>query len=606
MWAPNAGRVDIIFLDGEYRRIQRMAPESHKYFQYREDNVPEGRRYVYSLDNGPDRPDPASRWQPDGVNRPSAVLRASDFVWTDHAWSGVARQDLVFYEIHVGTFTDEGTFESIIPRLSSLQDLGITAIELMPVAQFPGCRNWGYDGVHPFAVQNSYGGPHGLQRLVNACHEQGLSIFLDVVYNHIGPEGSCLSEFGSYFTDRYRTPWGHAMNFDGPGSDAVRGFVLDSVRMWIKDYHMDGLRLDAVHAIYDGGVRHILRDIKEAAELSAGNRTFPVHIVAESDLNDVRILLPVERGGYGLDAQWSDDYHHAVHALLTKERQGYYADYGQPEHVCKAVERTFVLDGCYSGHRDRRHGGPDQGLPGDRFVVCIQNHDQVGNRALGERLGTLLALPAQRLAAVLLLMAPHLPLLFMGEEYGEEHPFQYFCSFEEAELIENVRRGRKQEFEAFHAEGAIAPDPQSEFTFAQSRLTWAWVQPHKEGLRCLYHDLLDARRSWPALRNFAERAAKIHRGLDGHAVLEIIRGGVEPETSRTVQLFSNLTAETVALPAVENDTTVLFSSESRRYDGRRTPSNDATNLLPFECLVYGPENWKHYLQFQLADSTNRP
>jgi maltooligosyltrehalose trehalohydrolase len=291
--------------------------------------------------------------------------------------------------------------------------LGITAIELMPVAQFSGTRNWGYDGVHPFAPQHSYGGPQGLQRLVNACHRLGLAIVLDVVYNHSGPEGSYWAEFGPYFTDRYRTPWGRAVNYDDRGSDPVRAFVLDNVRMWIDDYHFDGLRLDAVHAIYDFGARHILQDIKETADQAGRNLGRQIHIVAESDLNDVRLLLPPERGGYGLDAQWSDDFHHMVHAILTGERQGYYEDYGSPAQFPQLLEQTFVLNGSYSAHRDRRHGGPAAGLPGDRFVICIQNHDQVGNRAAGERLGTLIPRPAQRLAASLLLLAPHLPLLFM-------------------------------------------------------------------------------------------------------------------------------------------------------------------------------------------------
>lgn len=594
VWAPNAKEVDLILIDGAQRHSHSMTSEPYGHFLFRRQHVPDGQRYVYSLDRGPDRADPASRWQPNGVGQPSAVVRSSHFEWSDENWRGVERENLVFYEIHVGTFTAEGNFDGVISRLPALRELGITALELMPVAQFPGTRNWGYDGVYLFAPQQSYGGPAGLQRLVNACHMAGMACFLDIVYNHLGPEGNYLSEFGPYFTDHYRTPWGHAVNYDGAGSEAVRAFVTDNVRMWISDYHLDGLRLDAVHAIYDFGAHHILQEVKDAADQASRGRGYPAHIVAESDLNDVRILLPTERGGYGLDAQWSDDFHHALHVLMTGERQGYYADYGDPEQLRKVLEDTFALDGCYSRHRDRCHGAPVAGLPGDRFVGCIQNHDQIGNRAAGERLGTLISPAALRLAATLFLTAPHLPLLFMGEEYGEEHPFQFFCSFDGAELIEAVRNGRKREFEAFHSAGAEAPDPQSESTFARCRLTWGWQdQPLKAGLRQLYTELLEARRLWPALRNFSERAARLHHGPGGPVVLELVRGGVKFDETHTVQVFCNLTAELQTLP-IANPLTLLISSESSRYGGYRGPDSDSTQLLPFECMAFGPSGWKRY------------
>ncbi|MCC2643895.1 MAG: treZ [Nitrospira sp.] len=594
LWAPKAKAVDLILITGSQRQMQAMTPEPYGHFLFRQRDVGSGQRYVFSLDKGPDRADPASRWQPDGVSRPSAVLLPSEFEWSDEEWRGVARKDLSFYELHVGTFTAEGTFDAIIPRLPALRELGITALELMPVGQFPGTRNWGYDGVYLFAPQQSYGGPAGLQRLVNACHAQGMACFLDVVYNHVGPEGSYLSEFGPYFTDHYRTPWGHAVNYDGPGSEAVRTFITDNVRMWIRDYHFDGLRLDAVHAIYDYGARHILQDIKEASDQAAMGRGYPAHIVAESDLNDVRLLLPKKRGGHGLDAQWSDDFHHTLHAHLTGERQGYYMDYGDPEQLRKVLEDTFALDGCYSHHRERCHGAPVAGLPGDRFVGCIQNHDQIGNRAEGERLGTLISPPAQRLAATLLLLAPHLPLIFMGEEYGEERPFQFFCSFEGVELIEAVRNGRKREFEAFHVDGAEAPDPQSEATFDRCRLSWCWEdQPQRAGLRRLYRELLAARRSWAALRNFSERMAKLHHGPAGPVVLEVVRGSTKPDADQAVQAFCNLTSESHTLPPVTQPT-LLFSSESKRFNGGRDSESEPLRLLPFECLLFGPSGWKNH------------
>ena len=595
VWAPKAKEVDLILIDGSHRRLEAMAAEPCGYFLYRGQNVPDGQRYAYSLDKGPDRADPASRWQPEGVTGQSAVLRVSSFEWSDGGWQGIARQDLVFYEIHVGTFTQEGTFDAIIPRLAALRDLGITALELMPVGQFPGERNWGYDGVSLYAPQQSYGGPSGLQRLVNACHHHGLACFLDVVYNHLGPEGNYLSEFGPYFTGHYRTPWGDAVNYDGAGSEAVRTFIIDNARMWIRDYHVDGLRLDAVHAIYDFGARHILEEIKESTDEAALDRGFPAYIVAESDLNDVRLLLPKEQGGYHLDGQWSDDFHHSVHAHLTGERQGYYADYDHPEELLqKVLEDTFALDGCYSRHRDRRHGAPVAGLPGDRFVSCIQNHDQIGNRAAGERLGTLVMPAAQRWAATLLLLAPHLPLLFMGEEYGEDRPFQFFCSFEGPALIEAVRNGRKKEFEAFHAEGADAPDPQSESTFERCRLSWRWEEePSKGGLRKLYRDLLQARRSWPALRNFSTRRARLHRGPHGPVILELVRGDTQSDVLHTVQVFCNLTSEIQSLSG-EELTTLLFSSESTRYGGNRVQSLHRRHLLPYEAMVFGPSDLTTY------------
>ena len=586
VWAPKSKHVELVLIDGESRAVRPMEHEGQGYFTFTGDRVLNGQRYAYCLDGGPERPDPASRWQPDGVNRPSAVLRWDDMSWSDAAWIGIRREDLAFYELHVGTFTPDGSFDAVIPRLPALRELGVTAIEMMPVAQFSGTRNWGYDGVHPYAPQHSYGGPHGLQRLVDACHRHGLAVFLDVVYNHIGPEGAYLAEFGPYFTERYRTPWGAAVNYDDAGSDHVRQFVLDNVRMWIRDYHFDGLRLDAIHAIYDFGARHILRDIKEAAQAASEGRGYGAHIVAESDLNDVRILLPPQQGGYGLDAQWSDDFHHAVHACLTGERQGYYLDYGQPEQLTKALTDAFVFDGCYSRSRDRCHGGGNAGLSGDRFVVCIQNHDQIGNRATGDRLSTLLSSPAQRLAASLMLLAPYLPLLFMGEEYGEPRPFQFFCSFSDPTLIENVRAGRRREFEAFHKDGAEVPDPQAESTFAASRLGWSWeADPHRAGLRRLYQDLLRAHREWPALRDDINRTARLLPTAG--PVLELTRGRAGTDSEDSIRALFNLSAQEQRIPDGDSGR-FYWSSEAEHYHGTRRADLSDHTLLPYECLIFNP------------------
>jgi maltooligosyltrehalose trehalohydrolase len=593
VWAPRARQVELVLVDGDRRCVRPMAPEEKGYFRYAEAGVPDGQRYCYRLDGGPELPDPASLWQPDGVHAPSAVYRPERFAVSNAPWSGVRRQDLVFYELHVGTFTPDGTFDAAIPRLDSLRDLGVTAIEIMPVGQFPGPRNWGYDGVFPYAAQNSYGGPEALQRLVDACHRCGLAAFLDVVYNHLGPEGNYLSRFGPYFTDRYRTAWGPAFNYDDCGCDAVRDFVLDNARMWLDEYRFDGLRLDAVHAIFDASPRSILRALKEAADAVAARRGYAAHLIAESDLNDVRPLLPPEQGGSGLDTQWSDDFHHVVHAFLTGERQGYYEDFDSPRQLRKALEDTFVYDGAYSRHRGRRHGAPALGLPGDRFVISIQNHDQVGNRARGDRLASLVSPEKQRLAACLLLLAPHLPLLFMGEEYGEKNPFLFFSSFPDPELARNVREGRRREFAAFAWQGEV-PDPQAESTFEASRLSWSWPDgTFHAGLRRLYHDLLVARRAWPALRDFSRRAARLLPDDEHSAVLELIRGGREPGPGETLQVYFNLTSQPQPVPQNSGLTDrFLFSSEARIYAGGRPETDPASTLLPFECLAFGPVDWE--------------
>jgi maltooligosyltrehalose trehalohydrolase len=607
VWAPRAQRVDLVIIEGDRRRSVTMSRDADGYFGHDEPaTVAEGQRYAYRLDGGEERPDPCSVCQPDGVPGPSAVFRPGRFPWTDDEWTGVAREDLVFYELHVGTFTPEGTFEAIIPRLHALRELGITALEIMPVGQFPGARNWGYDGVLPYAAQNTYGGPRGLQRLVDAAHAAGLAVVLDVVYNHLGPEGNYLHEFGPYFTDRYKTPWGQAINYDGPGCDGVRDYVLGNARMWLDEFHLDGLRLDAVHAIYDLGARHILADIKRVADEVAGEsggRT--IHVVAESDLNDPRVVLPAERGGHGLDAQWSDDFHHAVHALLTGERRGYYQDFGRAKQLARAFQTPFVYAGDYSPHRGRRHGAPPPAdLSGDRFVVCVQNHDQVGNRARGDRLSTLLESPARRrLAASLLLLSPHLPLLFMGEEYGEENPFPFFCSFCGDELINAVREGRKREFADFMTCGEEVPCPDAESTYAAARLTWSWPEGTVHaGLRRLYADLLAARREWPAMRDFTGRAARLtaEAGEPGEAgVLELVRGGTSPEPGTTVQAYFNLSGRPRSLPdGRPPGQRLLLSSEAARYLGGRSVTGDladlAEELLPFECAVFGPATWRTF------------
>ncbi len=492
LWAPGAERVELHLL-GERDRLVPLQPESG-YHQGIVESAGPGSLYFFRLDGGPDLPDPASRFQPRGVHGPSQVM-APGFPWDDGAWRGVPQRDLVFYEAHVGTLTPEGTFEAMVPLLSGLKELGVTAIELMPVAQFPGRRNWGYDGVFPFAVQNSYGGPEGLKRLVNACHLRGLAVVLDVVYNHLGPEGNCFSAFGPYFTDRYRTPWGPALNFDGPDSDEVRRFFIENALYWFEEFHLDALRLDAVHAILDASPRPFLLELGEAIRARSREVGRPLYLIPESAANDTRLLRPSELGGFGLDAQWNDDYHHSLRVLLTGERRGYYQDYGRAGDLAKSLREGYTYTGERSLYRQRRHGSPTQGIPAERFVVFAQNHDQVGNRMLGERLSELVCFERLKLAAGAVLLSPFLPLIFMGEEYGERARFPYFVEHTDPGLIQAVREGRRREFAGFGWQGE-PPDPQGEDTFLSAVLNpkLAREEPHRT-LLAFYRELLSTRRS---------------------------------------------------------------------------------------------------------------
>jgi len=508
VWRPRGEKTELR-LHAPEPRLVSMERHDRGYWKATVEGVPPGSLYSYVLDGSTERPDPASHFQPRGVHGPSRTVDHRAFPWTDQLWRGIDLSRTILYEIHTGTFTPEGTFDGILGRLDELAELGVTALEIMPVAQFPGPRNWGYDGAYPFAVQDSYGGPDGLKRLVNGCHEKGLSVILDVVYNHLGPEGNYLRDFGPYFTDRYRTPWGEAVNFDGPWSDEVRGYFIQNALHWMESYHVDGLRLDAVHAIYDLGARHFLEELKERVEDLSGERGRRLLCIAESDLNDPRLVRPRELGGYGLDAQWSDDFHHSVHALLTGERQGYYEDFGRMEHVLKALRDGFVYDGEYSPYRKRTHGAPCTDRPGSQLVVALQNHDQVGNRMNGERLSRLADEEALKPAAALLLLSPYVPLLFMGEEYGETAPFLYFTSHADEDLVRAVRQGRKEEFQAFQWDGE-PPDPQSEETFLRSRLDWASSRKGRRRLLREFHrTLMELRKSLPSLRTPDRRRMEV-------------------------------------------------------------------------------------------------
>jgi maltooligosyltrehalose trehalohydrolase len=498
LWAPQAKAV--MLLRGEGKVAEPLQPQPYGYWELTTTALREGDIYQFQLDGKTIVPDPASLGQPEGVHGPSRACAPERFPWTDASWSNPALADYIFYEIHTGTFSPPGTFQGIEERLPYLRELGITAIEIMPVAQFPGDRNWGYDGVFPFAVQTSYGGAEGLQQLVDACHAQGIAVVLDVVYNHFGPEGNYLPAIGQYFTDKYKTPWGDAVNFDDAGSDAVRSYFIENVLMWFRDFHIDALRMDAVHAIRDFSPKHILREIREHVDELMAQTGRQHYLIVELDLNDTRFIDPLDRQGYGMHGQWVDEFHHALRVTAGQPATGYYADFKGITHLAKAYRDAYVYDGIYSEHRQRSFGVTTLGHAGDKFVVFSQNHDQVGNRMLGERTSRLVSFEMLKLLAASTLLSPYLPLLFMGEEYAETNPFLYFVSHGEEELIDAVRKGRKAEFAAFHDEGE-APDPQAADTFLQSKLEWSRLQqPRHRIMFSFYQELISLRKRSAALR----------------------------------------------------------------------------------------------------------
>jgi len=497
VWGPYFGEVTLqLYGKGSIAMVR----DERGYWHASVGHLESGTNYRFRCD-GRELPDPASHFQPEGVHGPSQVIDHLAYNWQDGDWRGCGLEEMVIYELHVGTFTDEGTFAAVEGRLNELWEAGFNAIELMPVAQFPGTRNWGYDGAYAYAVQNSYGGPEGLKHLIDACHVRGMAVLLDVVYNHFGPEGAYICDMGPYLTSKYNTPWGMAINFDDEYSDEVRNFFIQNALYWLRYYHIDGLRLDAVHAIYDSSARPFLLELAvKVGEYSrqSGRKRY---LIAESDFNDVRLVRPEERGGMGLDAQWSDDFHHSLHALLTGERQGYYGGYGSIEHIAKAYKEGFVYSWVYSPVRKRHFGSSSAGEPGGHFIVCAQNHDQVGNRMKGERLSSLVNFEAAKLAAAAVILSPYIPLVFMGEEYGEDNPFLYFVDHSDNALIEAVRRGRRQEFAGF-GWGDDVPDPQSRETFQKSKLEWGKrFLPKHAAVASMYKELISLRRRIKALRN---------------------------------------------------------------------------------------------------------
>jgi maltooligosyltrehalose trehalohydrolase len=536
VWAPNVGELGVR-VEGNTFPMTRDGED----FEVLIPTATPGQTYSLVLDGSKQRPDPLSRSQPEGVHGPSQIIDPDAFAWSDREWKGLPLNQYIIYELHTGTFTAAGTFEGVIQKIPYLKELGITAIELMPVAEFPGSRNWGYDGVDLYAPHSAYGGPDGLKRLVDACHRAGLAVVLDVVYNHVGPEGNYLAEFGPYFTDHYRTPWGCAVNFDGPASDGVRRFVIDNALYWLSEYHIDALRLDAIHSIYDFGPVHILAELAARFHERAAQLGRLAWLIAESDLNDVRVT---SESGYGLDAQWHDEFHHALVSFLTKANRGFLASFGGLAEIQKVLTEGFVYDGIFSPYRRRRFGTSSKDLAGSKFVVFIQNHDQVANTSQGIRLSELVSAGQLKLAVTLLLCSPYLPLLFMGEEFAETAPFLYFTSFPDVALAKAVTEGRRREYAEFATTDNFF-DPQALATFEKSKITWSLLgEARHHSILSLYRELIALRKQWPCLSNCRKDLTRVE--IDGE-VLKMERGDPGGSSALLVCNFSQ-TATQVAWP----------------------------------------------------------
>ena len=548
IWAPRARTIAIRIAERSYP----LQPAERGWWSGDIDEAKPGTDYWLVIDGGDPIPDPRSPFQPLGVHGPSRLIDHAAFPWTDQYWQAKPLSSAIIYELHIGTFTPEGTFRSAIERLNYLAELGITHIELMPVNEFSGDWGWGYDGVDLYAPHHAYGTPDDLKALVNACHEKGLAAILDVVYNHFGPAGNYLDRSGPYFTDAYKTPWGPAVNLDHRGSLEVRRFFAENALMWLRDYHFDGLRLDAVHAFYDHSAIHFLEYVSTEVDALASQLGRYLVVIAESDLNDPRVVTARESGGFGMDAQWSDDFHHALHSVLTGEVNGYYEDFGSLQQLAKALQRAYVYDGIYSRHRDRLHGRPVIGLSGHHFLGYSQNHDQIGNRARGERLSQLVSIGRQKIAAALVLTSPFVPMLFQGEEFGASTPFQYFTHHEDQELARSVSAGRRREFEVFGWNPEDIPDPQDFATLQRSKLRWNEITcpPHDEIL-AWHKQLIALRRSSSQLSDGNLEAVEV--GCDERAQWLIMKRG-------DFEVVCNLASGRQAIPITRTTKDVICSA----------------------------------------------
>lgn len=556
LWSPGADKVELVISNGLQLQASR---DSMGYWKLSDDRIKAGDLYHVRLNGNKILPDPASLSQPEGVHGPSQALELNTYNWHDINWKGL-KEENVFYELHTGTFSQEGTFEGISGKLGYLVDLGINTIEIMPVAQFPGERNWGYDGVFPYAVQYSYGGAAGLQKLVDDCHHHGLSVVLDVVYNHLGPEGNYLNEFAPYFTDQYRTPWGKAINLDSAWSDGVRQFFIENMLMWFRDFHIDGLRLDAVHAIKDMSAKHFIKELREYADELEKITGRSYQLIGEIDLNDAHYIDPYEKGGYGLDKQWCDEFHHSLHALVTGERNSYYSDFGETWQLVKSFNNAYVYDGIWSEHRKRTFGSGTSGIPGNKFVVFIQNHDHIGNRMLGERIGSIIDMQKLKLIAGAMFVSPFVPLLFMGEEYNDANPFLYFTSHTDEKLAEAVTKGRKEEFPDFIGSGEF-PEPQSEEVFERSCLSFN-IQGERKSLLAYYRELIRLKKEHPLWKTYSRD--NYHASEAGEKAIIIEKSSGQDYLIALLN-FDSKNFE-IYLPRVR-DSHILVNSAARRWGG---------------------------------------
>ncbi len=573
--AFNKKKVELLLRSNEKIKVVPMQKERPHIFSTVLESAGRDLLYKFKLEKEGIFPDPYSNFQPEGVHGFSQVIDHNTFKWDDQDWRGKKLSELIFYELHVGTFTPEGTFRAVADRLDYLLELGINAIELMPVAQTPGKWNWGYDGANLFSVNKNYGRPDDLKYLVAKCHKKDIAVFLDVVYNHLGPEGNYLPVYGPYFTSKHSTPWGAAVNFDDRHSEYMRAMVVDNVRYWLQEYHFDGLRLDAIHAIQDESPTHILQEIKDTAQTIAEKSNRRIALIAETDENDVKIINPPEKGGYGLDAQWMDDFHHTVHTILTGEKAGYYIDYGHLGGLVK-VYKNYSFTGEFSRFWQKKRGTDASQNPGYQFVVSIQNHDQVGNRAGGERLSSLVDFPTLKTAAGLMFFSPYVPLLFMGEEYAEKNPFLFFTDYEDAELKVAVSEGRKKEFKAFKWDSFN--DPEDAQTFYNSKLTPhdKWNLQNRQ-MFSFYRDLIDFRKSHPALKHLAKKNTMV-KVDEKTRLVEIQRWH---GSSKLTGLF-NLGEKDIAFDRLPYPGKQVFNSQWIKYGGN---IEGDSNILPKKSMV---------------------
>ncbi len=564
VWAPHAKSLQ---LEIENKNTVCLKKENFGFWYASCPEVIPGDKYKIRINGKESYPDPASLSQPTGVHGYSEILDLNHiYTIKDKNWRGIPQEKLIIYELHVGTFTPEGTFDALKTKLQHLKRLGINAIKIMPVASFPGNRNWGYDGVYPFAVHHAYGGAKKLAELVKTCHQEGLAVILDVVYNHLGPEGNYLNAFGPYFTKKYKTPWGNAINFDDEWCDGVRDYFLENALMWLRDFHIDGLRLDAVHAIKDFGPKHFLKELSENVEKLNRQTGFNHFLIAECDLNDTKYINPLDEQGYGLHAQWCDEWHHALHALITGEKRGYYSDFGEIRHLAKSFRHAYVYDGVFSENRKKIFGTSTAGVPGSKFVIFTQNHDQVGNRMNGDRLSKLTDFETLKLIAAAMLFSPFVPMIFMGEEFAEENPFLYFISHTDEDLVEKVRKGRKKEFRAF-IEDAQPPDPFAEETFMKSKLNWDFEKNSKNQYMFQYYQkCIEIRKSNPLIQNCNRKNLLVRESEAGNIIILLYNAGKE-SFSLLLNFSENPVADTIE-DAADFKTEVLLYSAHKKWGGK--------------------------------------